>query len=394
MTNQQLYRLFSFGLIALLLVSFAGIAGNRGIMNSAFADDTWYLGKGAQKGLYVEYNLMNRDSLDGRAFDMMIYFNGQDSNGNWLATSWISDQGTVISGNLTLSSISLSPLSNPQTPQSMAPYLGAYQSSLGWIGAFASLKQPQSLTSQYWGKIASIGGQPIAPMGTEKISTPAGDLDTTVVGWHKGVDDKLWIMPGFPYPVKALVFADVTSGSPPVQFQFELQKTGNSATPPPPPQGYTNIPKPPQTLQTAPGTYKITLDWRPDPINPTQNATFLVSLVDNTGLPVNQAAYNFDIESANGTVIKSYSDQFLNGGIGKPITTQLAAGSYKIHVTITSVEGQDMGIQLQDARFSIVVPPPSPEFPVSVVALSMGAVVGLAVLLTRFKLGSAVGKGF
>jgi len=394
MTNQRVHRIFVFGLTALLLASFAGIAGNHSITKNAFADDTWYIGKGVQKGMYVEYNLMNRDSVDGRQFLMMIYFKGQDSSGNWLASSWVSDQGTVISGNLTLSSVSLFPLANPQTPPEMAPYLDAYKNSLGWIAAFAYPAQPQSLTSQYWGKIASIGGQPIAPMGTEKISTPAGTFDTTVVGWHKGVDDKLWILSGFPYPVQALVYAEITQGQPPVQFQFQLQKTGTSATPPAPPTGFENIPKPPQKQQTAPGTYTITLDWSPQTIEPGKKVQFLVSIIDNTGLPVNQASYNFDIENKNGTVLKSFSDQFLNGGIGSPITTSLnSTGPYNIHITITSVEGQDMGVELQDARFNVVATQVTPEFPVSIVALTLAAVVSLIVLVTRFK-PISVGRDF
>src|SRR5579885_243671 len=327
-------------------------------------DDTWYIGKGIQQGMYVIYNIMNRDSVDGRTFKMSIYFQGQDSSGNWLADSWVSDQGTLITGPLTLSSVSLFPLANPQTPPEMAPYLDAYKNSLGWIAAFAYPAQPQSLSSSYWGKIASLGGQQIGVIGKESISTPAGTFDTSVVGWHSAVDNKLWILSGFPYPVQALVYAEITQGQPPVQFQFQLQKTGTSATPPAPPTGYENNTGAPITVQTDRSRYQtgdtIVISGSVGTLAPGQ-AMLLQVFNPNNFLyradmlaPANDGSYNYNLNiggplgiSGTYVIVISYNQQkaqstfsFTNTGVSdntvwQTATVSIGGSNYQIPYTIT-----------------------------------------------------------
>lgn len=209
-----------------------GLVGVKVLFPSAPSDE-WFVGKGAHKGMFVVYQLQQLDTNNDRPFKMMIYFKDQDSNGNWIAPVWIQDQGKTMNATLKLSSISLSPLATGNTSQEMSPYLDAYSNSLGWISAFANAAQPQSLSSAYWGKIANIGGAPISPTGTERIIEPAGAFNTTVVGWHKGLDNKIWIVQDFPYPVKALTYAEVTSGQPPILFAFDLLRAGTGNPPAP-----------------------------------------------------------------------------------------------------------------------------------------------------------------
>jgi hypothetical protein len=52
------------------------------------------------------------------------------------------------------------------------------------------------------------------------------------LGWHKGVDNKIWVDSSVPFPVKALVYVDVTTGVPPPDYTLELVKMGNSQTEP------------------------------------------------------------------------------------------------------------------------------------------------------------------
>ena len=131
-----------------------------------------------------------------------------------------------MNGTLKLSSISLTPIGGSNYTSDMSTYVDAYKNSLGWISAYASAGQLQSLSSAYWGKIASIGGAAVAPISKERVTEPAGTFNATIVGWHKGVDNKLWIVQNFPYPVKALTYAEVTTGQPPVLFAFDLLKSG------------------------------------------------------------------------------------------------------------------------------------------------------------------------
>ncbi len=60
----------------------------------------------------------------------------------------------------------------------------------------------------YWGKIGSIGGSQIAPAGSAKVTTPAGTFDTTIIQYHKGVDNNIYINKDMPFPVKALTYAE------------------------------------------------------------------------------------------------------------------------------------------------------------------------------------------
>lgn len=194
-------------------------------------NNNWYVGKGAQENTYYTYNVQHYDTKQGRPFLMTIYFKEfNEREQYWVAPVFVIDQGKVINGTFHLSSLDLSVLGSSDIPDEMAPYRSAYSRSLHWLASFVP-KPGQSLTAPYWGKIASIGGSAIAPSGSAKVQVPAGTFDTTVISWHKGVDNNIWINPNIPYPVKAETFADVTTGTPPIQYTFELQAVGQGQPP-------------------------------------------------------------------------------------------------------------------------------------------------------------------
>ena len=116
----------------------------------------------------------------------------------------------------------------------MTKYRSAYTNSLKWLSAYVPFPG-QSLSSASWGKIGSIGGSEIKPSGTAKITLPSfpKPIDTTIIRYHKSVDSDIWILNEFPYPVKAKTFVDVTTGSPRVQFEFNLLATGQGEPPKP-----------------------------------------------------------------------------------------------------------------------------------------------------------------
>ena len=103
----------------------------------------------------------------------------------------------------------------------MKPYKSAYTDSLQWLASFVP-RPGQSLTASYWGKIASIGGSAVSPSGSARVKVPAGAYDTTVLSYHKGVDNHIWTNKDLPYPIKAETYADVTTGNPPIQYAFNL----------------------------------------------------------------------------------------------------------------------------------------------------------------------------
>ena len=127
---------------------------------------------------------------------MTIYFKQFNSTGGyWVAPAYVvNSKGEVINGTLNLSDLDLSVLGTSKTPSNMQPYIAAYTSSIHWLAAFVP-KPGQPLSSAYWGKIASIGGSPIAPGASAKVTVPAGTFDTKVITYHKGVDNNIWISP-------------------------------------------------------------------------------------------------------------------------------------------------------------------------------------------------------
>ncbi|MGB8025810.1 MAG: hypothetical protein WCF06_16010, partial [Nitrososphaeraceae archaeon] len=199
-------KLFAFALAAVLITAAITsiVNSSGGMIKNAYAqNNNWYVGKGVQPGTYYTYKIQT-DVDNGQPFLMTIYFKQFNSTGGyWVAPAYVvNSKGEVINGTLHLSDLDLSVLGTSKIPSNMQPYIAAYTSSIHWLAAFVP-KPGQPLSSAYWGKIASIGGSPIAPGASAKVTVPAGTFDTKVITYHKGVDNNIWISPNLPYPVKA-----------------------------------------------------------------------------------------------------------------------------------------------------------------------------------------------
>jgi hypothetical protein len=284
---------------------------------------------------------------------MTIYLKEFNEEGQyWIAPVFVVDQGKVVNGTFHLSALDMSAVGSSDIPSEMAPYRSGYSRSLQWLASFVP-KPGQSLTAPYWGKIAAIGGEAIAPRGNAKVTVPAGTFEAIVVRWHKGVDNNIWVNPDMPYPVKVETFADVTTGNPPIQYTFELQATGKGQ--PPVPQSQVETPKPTLTVQTARGTYFIRLLWNP-PINAGTPEEFGVIFMDNSQNILNQVNYGFRvISSANDTVIENLGNQKAQDGTGVQTIEFSEPGSNTTEVNVEAVAGSLMGIFVESARFGVVV---------------------------------------
>jgi len=114
--------------------------------------------------------------------------------------------------------------------EEISSYRGAYKSSIAWLSAFATKeigdltgKGPKDFRAASWGKIANIGGQQILPTALETIRVGAGEFESVLVTWKTGgIQSKVWIVDEFPFPIKAETFMHVSSGIPPVEYDFEL----------------------------------------------------------------------------------------------------------------------------------------------------------------------------
>ena len=349
-------RRFGLALAAILITtaitSIANTSG--GIVKNAYGQsNNWYVGKGIQPNTYYTYKIQT-DVDNGQPFIMTIYFKQFNSAGQyWIAQAYVvNSKGEVITGTLNLSDLDLSVLGTSKVTDNMQPYLSAYTSSIHWLASFVP-KPGQSLSSAYWGKIASIGGSPISPGGSAKVTVPAGTFDTKVISYHKGVDNNIWINANLPYPVKAQTYADVTTGNPPIQYAFDLQATGQGQ--PPIPKSQIVIPKPPLTIQTARGTYYIQLLWDPQTISVGKATNFGLIFQDNSKTIQNGVSYSFKVTDSSGKVIKDVHGQSAQDGTGKQsdiIFTK--AGPAKVLVSIDAVQGQPTGEFVENANFDVV----------------------------------------
>lgn len=335
---------FIIGTMALQINTFFG--------NVYAQSNVWYVGKGVQPNTYYTYQIQNADVNQGQSYTMTLYFKNYNATGKyWIVPSFVVYKGQVFNGTLHLSDLDMTALGSSNVSSDFATYRGGYATSLDWLSAFVP-KPGQSLTSPYWGKIAAIGGQQISPTGTAKVTTPAGTFDTTVVSWHKGVDNNIYIAPNLPFPVKAQTYADVTTGNPPTQYSFELQATGTGQ--PAIPKSQLEIPKPPLTLSTETGTYTIQLLWEPTLIKAGQDTKFGVIISDSSGHPALNSVYGFNISDKDGKVVGTVPNQNAGDGTGQSTFKFPSPGVYHIQVTVQSAAtaGEDMFVE--SATFTVV----------------------------------------
>ena len=382
------FRFPAFALMTSLIVLGALSAS----MNSAFAqeDDLWYPGEGVAQDMYVKYRIQEIDTNNEQPYEMTMYFQEQQ-DGDWIVPTFVvDDDGTVVQGTMKLSDSMAYLAGGSDVPQEMNDYIGGYSSSIHWLDAFTTKASPLSLSAASWGRIACIGCAEIKPQGQETITVAGESTDTTVVGWTRGqMTNKIWIENGFPFPVKALTHADVTSGTAPVLFEFELLETGMGQ--PEAPAGEGRIPTPPLTRDTPRGTYTIGIDWEPASIEPDSDVIFTVTLTDDTGFPLERANYDFVVKNANDTVIQEFDNQNADAefGTGTHEVHFDEAGPITVTVTVNSVSGQTTGQFTESADFNVVV---VPEFPISAAIVAAG-VIGLVVLMARAR-GSGFGSLF
>ncbi|MGI0032400.1 MAG: hypothetical protein ACRD97_03905 [Nitrososphaeraceae archaeon] len=326
-------------------------------MNSAVAqgNNLWYVGDGVKKGMYVTYKIQDQDTNAGRPFDMTIYFKDYNNTGKyWVAPTFIVDGGRVINGTLYLSDLDLTALGSSKIPPEMNKYRSGYSNSLKWLSAYVA-KPGQSLSSQSWGKIASIGGSEIKPSGKAKITVPGGTFDTTVITYHKGVDNHIWVKDGFPYPVKAQTYADITTGNPPVQFAFDLLSTGQGQ--PKQPESKEEIAVPPLEQRTERGTYIIHLTWTPVTIKTGNNTEFGIIFYDNDKTNIlTDVGYTFSVlDSKTQQLIYGKDNQLAPDGTAKQNVIFQKPGPATVKVLITTAGSGAPSNFVETGQFDIVV---------------------------------------
>lgn len=346
-------------LVVIVLVSMLVLpySTSGGIAANAQQNDMWYLGKGAKENTYYTYKIQDHDTNQGQPFTMTVFFEDFNETGKyWIAPVFVVDKGKVLNGTFHLSDLDLTALGSSVIPKEMSPYRSAYANTLQWLESFVP-RPGQSLSAVNWGKIGSIGGSPVNPGGAAKVTVPAGTYDTTVITYHKGVDNRIWVNSDLPYPVKAETYADVTTGNPPIQYVYDLQATGQGQ--PPAPESQIEIPKPPLEIQTARGTYILQLLWDPEVIVVGQPVEFGILFGDAAGGIVDRVRYGFKVTEPDGTVLEDLKNQRADDGTGIQEYTFESDGPKDVEVTVDVVGGTPMGEFVESSKFGIVVQPPS-----------------------------------
>jgi len=365
-----------------LLVGSMVVATAGFLKNAYAADDNWYVGKGAKPNTYVTYQIQDADLNYGRPFTLTIYFEKQDSAGNWIAPMFAVDQGQVFNATLNLGPADLSVNgAASQIPDATKPYIGGYKDSIQWLSGLPLVAPGLSLSAASWGKTGSIGGSEIKPSGTETVTVQGGTFDTTKIVYHKSVDSIIWINKDFPFPVKALTYQDRTSGSPEIQYKYELLETGSGK--PKQVESAFVAPKPPLEHVTPPGDYFINLDWAPASITPGSETAFTVSFFDNSHKPLQAVSYDFKVTDAKGNAIVDRTNQFTSTASDQQKVTFKDGGPVKVSVTIIAVGSRDPGSFIQSVDFNIVV---TPEFPIALVAMLAAAVMAIPIIARNTKL--------
>lgn len=324
-----------------------------GFVKNVYAQNTWYLGKGVQPNTYYTYKIQEHDTKQGQPYIMSVYFKGFNNTGNyWIAPTTIVYNGEVLNGTLHLSSLDLTPLGSSKIPPEMKDFISGYKDSIAWLSAFVP-KPGLSLTAPYWGKIAAIGGSAVAPGGGATVTVPAGTYHTTVVTWHYGVDNNIYVEPTMPYPVKADTYAATTGGNPPIQYAFDLEATGQGQ--PPVPKSTAYAPKPPITIQTARGTYFVELvAWQPSTITAGKPTQFGLLFKDAQQNVLNGVIYTTKASQGNTTVAQQ-SDQQALQGTGITTITFPRPGPANLYVSVDSVSGVPSGEFVESVTFNLVV---------------------------------------
>ena len=222
-------------LVVLFSIGFTNLSHGQDaqISGGVDVDGTWYLGEGLEVGNYFEYSLCEINLNDCSPIELKMWIKGEMQNISetlWDAKVVIIDGDKVAKGSWGLGKTTPEPI---VFDDALFDYVIAIKSSLNWLSAYATsneddrLHGPQEFRSGKWGNIGNFGSgsdAPLIPHRVETIDSAVGKVDAVVVGWYVETENEIWIVDGFPFPVKALTYPRTTADSPPIQYQFNLLK--------------------------------------------------------------------------------------------------------------------------------------------------------------------------
>jgi len=373
-------------------------------LKGASAGETWYVGKGLDVGNYYRYNVCQVDYKSCTPFEMDFWVKEKTSQG-WNMEVLVKESNKVVKGSMVVGRIAPEPLS---FDKDLTPYAAAYKSSIVWLSGFVTLLDPKDFDAPAWGKIGSIGGMQVGPTGVkETITVPAGTFETHVIGWHKSTDNKIWVKEGFPFPIKALTFVDVTAGTIPVQYQLELLEYGQSASPPEflgeaatAENTGAQCPKDESVFHDVKplDTHNMIVEFGHIPVSPTSGCTMRWNVEFAKTFDINQfesdVHYDIFVVDENDKVLSSLAgdegQEFLfttNGRDLRDMDVKEPPGKAHYVLVVYGTGPKGSAPDLSKAgrlNIDVDIAQPIPEFPLSVIVV-MATVITMAVVFGRLR---------
>ena len=204
-------------------------AGLGGVNNSG----SWYPGENLKVGDYFKYKVCHAEYKDCTDFWFSMWvekevFGGPEDKIRFQVL--VEDGNKILKGQMDVGTLAPEPMGGTYG-DNISKYVSVYKNSITWLSSFTTAptdqpgKGPKAFMKPSWGKIANIGGEQVAPIGTEPTTVPAGQFDTVLVGWKSGgVTSHISVVDEFPYPVKASTWVQVTEGASPQEYRFVLHE--------------------------------------------------------------------------------------------------------------------------------------------------------------------------
>ena len=370
---------------------------------------TWYPGEGLKQGDYFRYDVCWTDFHNCSPLEIDFWVKNQTSDGSGWNLEFLAIDGAIVQkGTVTIGMTTPDPT---YSDANVADYSNVYKNTIAWLDSFATRDSPKDFSYPAWGRSASVGGQSVGPTGQADVTVQAGSYKAWIIGWHKGVDNMIWVVPNLPFPVKAQVYTDVISGVPPPDYTIELLQTGNSSTEQEfmnriyinPILGNPNCPVPDMQNDaihdsTTTDSGSVTLEYRYSPSVPHQGCPieWRVSFEKNFDLTQKYSAIHYDIFTVDnndvklGSVAQDKGRSDLFAPVGDDDQTIILKQPPPVTHFVIAVLGTGSQGSLTDTSLAGIVnvdvktaePVKVPEFPVTAL-LIMAIVIAMGIFFTR-----------
>ena len=368
--------------------------------------ESWYPGQGLKQGDYFRYNLCWTDHNNCAPFEIDFWVKSKTLDGNGWNLEFAAIDGSIIQkGSVAIGMVTPDPM---YPDPNISDYANIYKNTIAWLDSCATSESPKDFSLPAWCRNGGVGGQPVTPEGQANVTVRAGTFKAWMIGWHKGVDSNIWVVPSLPFPVKAQVFADVIQSPIPPQYTFELLETENSLTEPqfmkriipPPPPPPTNCATPNMQMDSIHDSHNtdtgnMIIEYRYSPSIPKQGCPVELRLSFEKNFDPNQKYSNvyYDILTVDDAGNKLSSEaqslgrQYLFAPVGDDDRTLTIKQPPPVTHYVISISGRETGNYFDTSTSGLVkidVQTASiPEFGTVVTLVLAAALISIIMISAR-----------